>query len=47
MTGNLLKSFVLLLEQISGVDLLTEMLVRCNIRLITENKNDNCLVIDI
>lgn len=36
-----LEIILLLLEQISGEYLLKEMLVECNIRLITENKNDN------
>lgn len=39
--GNFLKLFVLLLEQISRVYLLTEVLMECDIRLMTENRNDN------
>lgn len=41
MAGNFLRSFVLLLEQVSKVYLFTEVLMECDIRLITENKNDN------
>lgn len=41
MAGNFLMSFVLPLEQISRVYLLTEVLMECDIRLITENKNDS------
>lgn len=39
--GNFLKLFVLLLELISRVYLLTEVLMECDIKLMTENRNDN------